>query len=141
MMQFPHYKDRETEISAGNFRKKDNVLKPTVSYCYLIFEILNAAEEIMIPLDIREHKDEILRIAKKHGVLSIRVFGSFARGEETNESDIDLLITVGPEHSRWFPGGLVADLEELTGRSVDVVEEDVLTPDIRKKIIQESILL
>lgn len=95
----------------------------------------------MIPKDIDEKKEDITRIAKKHGVLSVRLFGSFARGEQTRGSDIDLLVTVGPMHSRWFPGGLVADLEELTGRNVDIVEEDVLSPDIKKKIIQESILL
>ncbi|MDD1724538.1 MAG: nucleotidyltransferase domain-containing protein [Methanospirillum sp.] len=95
----------------------------------------------MIPKDLDEKKEEIIRIAKKHGVLSVRLFGSFARGEETRGSDIDLLVTVGSWHSRWFPGGLVADLEELTGRNVDIVEEEVLSPDIKKKIIQESILL
>lgn len=95
----------------------------------------------MIPKDIDEKKEEITKIAKKHGVLSVRLFGSMARGEATNKSDIDLLVTVGPRHSRWFPGGLVADLEELTGRNVDIVEEDVLAPDLKKKIIQESILL
>lgn len=95
----------------------------------------------MIPKDIIEKRAEIFQIARKHGVLSIRLFGSCARGDAGSESDIDLLITVGPEHSRWFPGGLVADLEELMGRSVDVVEEDILSSDVRSKILRESVPL
>ena len=95
----------------------------------------------MIPRDINEKRGEIVRIAQKHGVLSVRLFGSCARGDAKDESDVDLLITVGSKHSRWFPGGLVADLEELIGRHVDVVEEDVLSPDTRQKILLESVLL
>jgi|GEM_PF-4642005 len=64
----------------------------------------------MIPTEIIQKRDKILQIARKHGVLSVRIFGSFARGEANNGSDVDLLITVGPDHSRWFPGGLVMDL-------------------------------
>lgn len=95
----------------------------------------------MVIYKIQEKRSEILNIAKRHGVISIRVFGSYARGEASEQSDIDFLIKVGPEHSRWFPGGLVADLEELIGKTIDVVEEDVLSDDLRKKILNESIPL
>lgn len=95
----------------------------------------------MISRVIEGMKDDILQIAKKHGVTSVRVFGSHARGDANETSDIDLLITVGPEHSRWFPGGLVADLEDLTGRPVDVIEEETLSPDVRSQVIRESVLL
>lgn len=61
-------------------------------------------------------RDEILRIAAKHGVSRIRVFGSVARGDAGPDSDVDFLIEIGGETPPWFPGGLIADLEELLGR-------------------------
>jgi predicted nucleotidyltransferase len=67
---------------------------------------------------VQARRDQILRIARLHGVTRVRVFGSMARGDAGPESDVDLLIDVGPDPSPWFPGGLVADLEELLGRRV-----------------------
>ena len=48
------------------------------------------------------------------------MFGSMARGDAGPESDVDLLVEVGPNPSPWFPGGLVVELEELLGRRVQV---------------------
>lgn len=95
----------------------------------------------MLPQEIHQKREEIVRIARRHGVLSVRLFGSYARGEQQITSDIDLLVTVGTDHSRWFPGGLVADLEDLTGHRVDVIEEEALSPEVKKRIIMESVLL
>jgi len=55
-------------------------------------------------------REEILRIAARHGVTSIRVFGSVARGEAGPESDVDFLVEVGGKVSPWFPAGLIGDL-------------------------------
>jgi predicted nucleotidyltransferase len=60
---------------------------------------------------LKSKRREILAIAKQHGVVSIRVFGSVARGEERAGSDIDFIVEVGPTHSAWFPAGLQRDLE------------------------------
>lgn len=86
-------------------------------------------------------RDEILAIARRHGVTDVRVFGSRARGDAGSDSDLDLLIEVGPVHSRWFPGGLVAELEELLGHRVDVVELRSLPPARREKIVTEALPL
>ncbi len=59
---------------------------------------------------IKTKRDEILRVALKHGVTGIRVFGSAARGELRPDSDVDFLIEVGGPTIPWFPGGLVAEL-------------------------------
>ena len=83
----------------------------------------------------------ILAIAARHGVTSVRVFGSFARGEAREDSDLDLLIEAGPQTPPWFPGGLLADLEEELGRRVDVAEEGTLHPRIRDRVLQEAIPL
>jgi uncharacterized protein len=83
----------------------------------------------------------ILAIAAKHGVRSVRVFGSFATGDARPDSDLDLLIEAGPQDPPWFPGGLIVDLEEELGRRVDIAEESTLHPLIRERIIHEAIPL
>ena len=83
----------------------------------------------------------ILAIAARHGVTSVRVFGSFARGEVREDSDLDLLIEAGPLTPPWFPGGLLVDLEDVLGRRVDVAEERTLHPLIRERVLQEAIPL
>jgi len=83
----------------------------------------------------------ILAIAARHGVTSIRVFGSFARGEAREDSDLDLLIEAGSRRTPFFPGGLLADLEEELGRRVDVVEEEGLHRLIRQQILREAVPL
>ena len=87
---------------------------------------------------LKTRKKEILKIAAEHGVTSIQVFGSAARGESEPGSDIDFLVEVGPVHSPWFPAGLIADLEELLGVSVDVVTKNALHWYIRDNILDEA---
>lgn len=90
---------------------------------------------------LQEKRDEILRVAARHGVSAIRVFGSFARGDAEPDSDVDFLIEVGGPTTAWFPGGLVAELEELLGRRVDVVEQEALRDSIRSRVLEEAVSL
>ena len=90
---------------------------------------------------LRERREDIKRIAAKHGAFNIRVFGSVARGEATSESDLDLLIDVGQITSSWFPVGLILELEELLGCKVEVVTERSLNPYIRDQVLREAIPL
>ncbi len=87
------------------------------------------------------NREEILRICGKHGARNVRVFGSFARGEAGPDSDVDFLVDVGPEHTPWFPGGLLMDLQDLLGRRVDIVEPDGLHWYIREKVLKEAVPL
>lgn len=88
---------------------------------------------------LRTKRDEIQRIAEKHGARNIRVFGSVARGEARPESDIDLLIDADPLTSSWFPAGLILDLEQLLGRRVEIVTERGLDPLIRDRVLREAV--
>jgi uncharacterized protein len=90
---------------------------------------------------LQSRREEILRIARRHGVGSVRVFGSYARGNPGETSDLDLLIEVDGPTSPWFPGGLVADLEALLGCRVDVVEPDALRPEMRLQALAEAVTL
>lgn len=93
----------------------------------------------MSRLEIPEQKRRRIReIARRHGVTDIRIFGSLARGEATAESDVDFLIEVTGPTTPWFPGGLVAELAELLGRRVDVVEADAVSEPLRERIRQEA---
>lgn len=88
---------------------------------------------------IAPKRDLIRRIAERHGARNVRVFGSVARGDAGPQSDVDFLIEVGPSTSAWFPGGLVADLEDALGRRVDIVSERALAPALRDRVLREAV--
>lgn len=96
----------------------------------------------MTPLELLQQKrNDILRIAEKHGAYNIRVFGSVVRGDDNLDSDIDFLISKRPKTSSWFPAGLILDLEEILGRKVDIVTEAALYPALRNSVLQEAVPL
>ena len=80
-------------------------------------------------------------IADRHGAHNVRLFGSLARGEANADSDVDLLVEMAPEHTAFFPGGLIADLEELLGCEVEVVTQDALHDLIRDRVLREAVPL
>jgi predicted nucleotidyltransferase len=88
--------------------------------------------------ELVDKREEILRLAAKHGAGNIAVFGSVACHEETAGSDLDLLIDVTGETTPWFPGGLAADLEELLGRRVQIVIRRSLSPLIRDSVLKDA---
>ncbi len=90
---------------------------------------------------VRTKREQILRLARRHGVRGVRVFGSMARGDAGPQSDVDLLVEVGPDSSPWFPGGLIAELEELLGRRVQVVTEQGLDDLLRERVLEEAVPL
>ena len=90
---------------------------------------------------LEKKKGEILRIAARHGARNVRVFGSVARGEARPESDVDLLVEVGPDRTPFFPGGLIADLEDLLGKKVQVVTREDLHWYIRDRVLEEAVPL
>ncbi len=91
--------------------------------------------------ELRARRDEILTIAARHGVRSVSVIGSVARGEDRPDSDIDFLVATGSSVSAWFPGGLVVELQELLGRRVEVATEAGLRPGFRESVLEEAVLL
>lgn len=94
----------------------------------------------MHPL-IQSHREALLAIARRRGATSVRLFGSIARGDAREDSDVDLLVTVAPGTSGLALGGLVADAEQLLGRRVDVVTEQGLHPALRSRVLAEAVPL
>ncbi len=90
---------------------------------------------------LREKRVEILQIAAKHGARTIRVFGSVARGEEDEKSDLDLLVDMEEARSLLDLGGLLLELQDLLGCRVDVVTEKGLRERIRDRVLKEAVAL
>ncbi len=90
---------------------------------------------------VRHERNEILRIAERHGARNVRIFGSVAREEAGPDSDVDLLVEVGPDRTPFFPGGLIADLKDLLGCKVEIVTQDALHECIRTLVLQEAVPL
>ena len=89
---------------------------------------------------LQERREEILEIATKYGAYNVRIFGSVARGEETDASDIDFLVELEPERNLLDRIALIQDLEELLGRKVDVAKPNTLHELIRDRVLREAVL-
>ena len=90
---------------------------------------------------LASRRDDVLRIAAKHGARNVRVFGSVARGEAGPDSDIDLLVELEPGRSLLDHAALWLELQELLGVKVDVVSERGLKPRIRDRVLAEAVAL
>ncbi len=86
-------------------------------------------------------RKDILEIAARHGARDVRVFGSVARGDQREDSDLDLLVRFDPDRSLLDHGGLVVDLEELLGIPVDVVSENGMRERFQERVAKEAIPL
>ena len=94
-----------------------------------------------LPELLREKRQEILDIAAKHGAYNVRIFGSVARGEADEHSDVDILVELAPGRSLFDLGGVLTDVENLLGCKVDVVTERGLRKRIRERVLQEAVPL
>ncbi len=83
----------------------------------------------------------ILELAARYGAKNIRVFGSAARGDFDQSSDIDFLVDMEKGRSLLDMGGLLMELQELLGCKVDVVTPQGLRPRIRETVLKEAMAL
>lgn len=90
---------------------------------------------------LKQKRVQVLETAAQYGAYDIRIFGSVARGDTNESSDIDLLVKLEPGRSLLDLGGLLYDLQNLLGTQVDVVTENGLRKRIRERILREAIPL
>lgn len=90
---------------------------------------------------IEEIKSKTIPIAMKHGVSRMYLFGSYARGEANDESDIDIYVDKGKMKSLIKYMAFVYDLEEILLCHVDVVTTGIQDKDFLDNIQKEGVLL
>ncbi|MER3436411.1 MAG: nucleotidyltransferase [Chloroflexota bacterium] len=90
---------------------------------------------------MQRKREEILRICAKYGARNVRVFGSVARGEADEQSDLDFLVEMDSGRSLFDLGGLQYELEQLLGCQVDVVTDRGLKARIRDRVQREALPL
>ncbi len=90
---------------------------------------------------LQQQKVCILGIAHQYHANNIRVFGSVVRGEEREDSDIDLLVDFMPGTTLLDQVGLIDALSTALGRKVDVVSERALNKYLRQRVLQEAVPL
>ena len=90
---------------------------------------------------LRKNRRKILETAARYGASNVRIFGSVARGEEDEASDIDFLVNLAPDRSLLDLGGLLYELQQILGVDVDVVTDDGLRARVRDKVLSDAVEL
>jgi hypothetical protein len=91
-------------------------------------------------MNLSSHLDKLREICRKNDVVMLGVFGSVARGEDTDSSDVDLLVRLGkPMGLEFF--ALEYEFEEALGRKVDLVTEASLSKYIRDDVLADLMIL
>ena len=90
---------------------------------------------------LRQKREAILQIASRYGAHDILIFGSVARGEATEISDVDLIVRFEPGRTLFDHGGLIMDLRELLGVKVDVISAAGMRERFRNYVLKEAVPL
>ena len=90
---------------------------------------------------LTDKREEILRLASCHGAYNVRVFGSMARGDANEDSDVDFLVDMEKGRSLLDLGGLLMDLQDLLARKVDVATENGLHWYVHDRVLEEAVPL
>jgi len=87
---------------------------------------------------IKEIKKKITQVLRKNKIKKAGIFGSYARGEETEKSDIDILVEIDGSWSLIDLANLKINLEKLLSREVDLVEYNLIKPEIKSKFCRRK---
>jgi predicted nucleotidyltransferase len=90
---------------------------------------------------LSRHRSDIVATAARHGARSVRVFGSVARGDAVESSDVDFLVDMDEEATLFDRAALIVELRQLLGCDVDVVTQKALKPRVRERVLAEAVPL
>ena len=90
---------------------------------------------------LQSHREAVRQIVRQHHALNVRVFGSVLRGEDTDDSDLDLLVEPTPETTLMDIGAIRYELHKLLGVPVDVLTPNALPESFRAQVLSEAILV
>ena len=90
---------------------------------------------------LRRHRRAVIDTATRRGASNVRVFGSVARGDESEHSDVDLLVDLGSDVGLVALAGLAREIGEIVGVDVDVVPAELLKSGMREQVLAEAIPL
>jgi hypothetical protein len=90
---------------------------------------------------LQQRRQEILDIAARYGAHDVRIFGSVARGDATETSDLDLIVRFDPGRSLFDHGRLLMDLRDLLGVKVDIISENGIRERWRDYLMREAVPL
>jgi hypothetical protein len=102
---------------------------------------LKILEVINMCYTLNEIKEKTIPIAKAYGIQSLGVFGSYARNEATDESDVDICVEKGSMRSLLQYFAFVQELEKILGCHVDVITTEIEDTVFLKQVLKERILL
>tara|TARA_Y100000310_G_scaffold229774_2_gene232206 strand:+ start:181 stop:468 length:288 start_codon:yes stop_codon:yes gene_type:complete len=84
--------------------------------------------------------EKIKKVLKKHGIKKAGIFGSYATGEATKGSDVDILVETTPATPKGFGFvGIALELEDSLGRKVDVITYKNIYPRLKQRILEEEV--
>lgn len=92
-------------------------------------------------MSIEEIRERIAPILEKWRVRRASVFGSYARGEADDNSDVDILVELSEDMSLMDLVELKLEIEDAIGKRVDLVEFDAVKPSIRKSVMEDQVAL
>jgi len=88
---------------------------------------------------LQQHRDEIRRIALSHRVTNVRVFGSALHGDDTEDSDLDLLVEPTSETTLMDIAKIQVEVAKLLNVSVDVLTPNALPDKFRAQVVAEAV--
>lgn len=126
-------------VFVGSHRRADAVILPVAQYQHLNRNRAEAAKGVLA--ELKERRFLILRLASLNKIEAVAVFGSVARGEETETSDVDFLVDPSADASLFDLAQFEEDMELLLARPVDVISRRSLDDERDRMILQEAVAL